>query len=125
VYMRHSLQMLMAYLRAEEKAILDQGIRELMTKIAEAEHDHKGNDAALNAVKRPLIKKFIEQNMYYVYMALPRARMIKVDKEGELPMDKLEIDTIAKIVRTPHSVDKKLTEIEEKEKKKEVKTDGQ
>lgn len=101
VFMRHALQMLMAYLSMAEKKVVDAGIREFDEKLSEIELLE--SEASKKKFRDELKKKFIEQHMYYVYLSLPRARMIKVDSDGELPIDKVDLRVMSKLIKTHKS----------------------
>lgn len=118
VFMRHALQMLMAYLHTDEKQILSKGLNEAFEALAEAEKEE--SEAAKKARAKPIKKAFIEQHMYYIYLALPRARMIKVEREGELPLDKYDLELMSKLIRTNNAPTTKMGQLAEKGEVKEV-----
>jgi hypothetical protein len=101
-YFLNALEMLAPYLPATDSPKCEAGLKELqdrIQKIKEKEGTEGLNTQAINDQVLNEKCNFADEHKFYIYRAFERAKIISLSEEGELDFDKVDFDTVIKVVR--------------------------
>lgn len=94
-----SIQMLLAYIDAEEREKIERDFREYR-KLLKAIKDGDANEQTKKRNILLLKEDFADAHRYYVMAALSKAGIIKVSDEGLIDFEKKDINEVRAIVRS-------------------------
>jgi len=115
-HFRYALDALAPYIDGEKRAAIERDWEVLKVAIVQMKRTLK-NDIEIKNEEVRLKKDFADKHMFHVFEALPKASIIKITQDAVIDFDKMEIETMKRIVRTGSGLEASIANATGQERK--------